>query len=130
MEPYKKKTGRPKQEIHKSHRIQFLVNDDQKNKLDALFEQSNYKNRTDMFIDIFINNKYQVYTLDHSMFLMRSHLLGESKRIGTNLNQLVKHLNREKLQFIDKKLLLELHKTLQEIEELYIKINATLVHDS
>lgn len=114
-----KKEGRPEKEIKRKKRKEFLLTDEEYKKLDKLFSDSSYQNMNYMIRDILLENKYEVITLDQNLRAEILTLIEQSRRIGNNFNQLIKHFNQKKLTYFTSDEIKKLLNTLEEIKHLY-----------
>ena len=114
-----KKEGRPEKEIKRKKRKEFLLTDEEYKKLDKLFSDSSYQNMNYMIRDILLENKYEVITLDQNLRAEILTLIEQSRRIGNNFNQLIKHFNQKKLTYFTSDEIKKLLNTLEEIKHLF-----------
>lgn len=118
-----KKGGRPKKDIIKDKGLYIKITDSEKNQIKNIFEASSYNSISKMILDIVINNKYETYSTDQSMYEKRTELLNESRRIGNNFNQLLKHFNQKKDTIFTEGDIKNIIKSLDEIKNIYENIN-------
>jgi len=123
----KNKGGRPLIEVKRNKRIQISITEKEFEILEKKYTDSKiYHSMNEMIRDILLKNEYKVITTDQKLVLETSLLIGSVKKIGTNFNQLLKHLNQKKLDNFstDEKNIIIFN--LQEIKKYYIKIETYL----
>ena len=121
------KKGRPKIEesLKRNLRIYLKVNTIEKQFIEDLLKESDYyKDKNSMLRDIIIQGNYNIRELkeDRLKLVEFQDLKKELHGIGTNFNQIVRHINTKKLNYFtqeDKKhtstSLIELNKSLKNI---------------
>jgi len=123
----KNKGGRPLIEVKRNKGIQISITEKEFEILEKKYTDSKiYHSMNEMIRDILLKNEYKVITTDQKLVLETSLLIGSVKKIGTNFNQLLKHLNQKKLDNFstDEKNIIIFN--LQEIKKYYIKIETYL----
>lgn len=95
-----KKGGRPTVEKKRTTQIKFHLNEEEYAYFLKKYKDSIYSNRAEMLRDIFLNNTYRTITVDNKLQSEYDLLIHQSKKIGNNINQLVKLLHSKKLNYI------------------------------
>lgn len=118
----KNKGGRPEVEEKRTKEKRILLNETEFNKLNCLFSESDYNNINSMIRDILLNNQYRVVTFDNDSRIKKGILIEEVRRIGNNFNQLMRSFNQRKMDSFSKNEIHLLLKNLDEIKDVFIKI--------
>lgn len=114
-----KKGGRPELEKKRTKEKRILLTEEEFQKLEMLFSGSSYQSMNDMIRDCLLQNKYEVITLDQNLRAEMLTLIEQSRRIGNNFNQLIRHFNQKKLTYFTSDEIKKLLNTLEEIKHLY-----------
>ncbi|WP_064968200.1 plasmid mobilization relaxosome protein MobC [Tenacibaculum ovolyticum] len=109
----KKKGGPPIKEIKKSEYISFRILPENKLKINDILKKSSYKYIDEMILDLLFNGKYETKTsnLNDEKYIELGKYTFQIQKIGENLNQVTKHLNQKKYNYLDKSDLENLKKT-------------------
>ncbi len=124
MENYNK-GGRPKTENKRKIGKTIWFTESENKILMTLLSEGEYQSCNDMIRDIVINKKYQIISLDSDSRIQKNILIEQTRRIGNNFNQLIKHFNQKKLDSFTKEEILALKTTLNNIKIIYDQIEKT-----
>lgn len=114
--------SRPKKDLKKIFRKEILFTEDEFEKLNLLFKDSDYQNMNEMIRDVLLNKQYRVVSFDTESIVKQSILIEQVRRIGSNFNQLIRSFHQKKLDNFSQEERKLLCKNIQEIKEVYIKI--------
>ncbi|MFH6969846.1 hypothetical protein [Flavobacterium sp. FlaQc-28] len=123
------KGGRPEKEIKRSNNKKVMLSDDEYKKLNELFEKSDYTNMNSMIRDILLNNQYRIITFDNDARIKKGILIEEVRRIGNNFNQLIKSFHQKKLDYFTRTEISYLIKNIDDIKQIYSKIEECIKND-
>lgn len=126
---YQKRGGRPTLDFKREKSKIIYFTSEEFDKLDLLFSESDYLSSSHMIRDILLNKKYRVVTFDNDARIRRGILVEEVRRIGNNFNQLIKSFNQKKLDYFTPTEISLLVKNIDEIKEVYIKIEDCIKSD-
>ncbi|MFH6956816.1 hypothetical protein ACHRV1_05365 [Flavobacterium aquidurense] len=126
---YQKRGGRPTLEFKREKSKIIYFTSEEFEKLNLLFSESDYLSSSDMIRDILLNKKYRVVTFDNDARIRRGILVEEVRRIGNNFNQLIKSFNQKKLDYFTPTEISLLIQNIDEIKQVYIKIDECIKSD-
>ncbi|SHL93949.1 hypothetical protein SAMN05443543_107138 [Flavobacterium flevense] len=120
------KGGRPKVEDKRKIGKTIWFTESENKILTTLLTEGEYQSYNELIRDIVINKKYQVISLDSDSRIQKNILIEQTRRIGNNFNQLIKHFNEKKLDHFTKEEILALLKLLNDIKIIYERIQKTI----
>ncbi len=89
--------GRPEKEptVKRTHFHKFYMNQEEKNKLDAMYNSSSFQSKNELIRAMLFENSVKLYYEDKNRETLIYHL----GKIGGNVNQIAKNMNKMKNTF-------------------------------
>lgn len=106
----------------RSTSIKIRMLPSEKELIEDALKASSYNYFTDMILDVMINKRYEVISLDPNLQREYMQIITELKRIGNNFNQLNKQIHSKKLNYFTEEDVKNISNTLKEISDFYKEI--------
>jgi len=119
----KNKGGAPKKEINRDKYIKIYLTSKEKQQIKLKLDKSIHNTFSDLARSILLKNEYKVVSIDEKLIDLNNQLIGETRKIGVNFNQLIKVFNTKKKDNFSQDDINKLLFLMQNIEKNFKLIN-------